>query len=132
MRAASLALLATLWFTTAPAFSRNGETGILIVVKRFETKFDAMNHRTFVICDDDWQEIQEGLNQGQEIRILLESLGVYEVVMNNHGDLRIRPVPENPVLEAPGKSEDLDDASFSLMPQECGFADLLPSLQNHC
>lgn len=133
MRAASLALLATLWFTTSPAFSRNGETGILIVVKRFETKVDDLDRRTFVICNDDWQAIHQSLNQGLVTTIVLQSFGVYEVMMNDKGGLRIRPVNHWPAEEGgqlpiEGESE----ASYSLLPQNCTSAEMIPASFADC
>ncbi len=115
MRAATLTLVATLWFSTAIASPRNGETGILIVVKRFETRIDGLNHQTFVICTDQWQEINHALDQGQPTRIFLNNIGYYDVVVNEKGKLTLLPLVESSEIES-------SHESFSLVPRDCPFA----------
>ena len=65
--------------TSSSLMARNGETGILIVIRKFEVQTDPNQHRVFVICREDWENLQEMLDEGLDARIYLQGYGVYDV-----------------------------------------------------
>jgi hypothetical protein len=107
MRLILLALLTSLWMTSTGAFARNGETGILIVIRRFEVQTDMGQNRVFVICREDWDHLQELLDKGLGARIYLQGYGVYDVEADGTGKLRIHQI------------ETSKDQTFSLMSHAC-------------
>ncbi len=107
MRLVLLALVASLWMTSSNLFARNGETGILIVIRRFEVQTDKNQHRVFVICREEWEHLQNMLDDGFDARIYLQGYGVYDVEADGSGSLRIHQI------------ETSQDETFSLMSHAC-------------
>ncbi len=107
MRSAIFTLLATLWICAEPALSRNGETGILIVIKSFKVELDADSHRTILICADEWKLVSDTIESGQPAQILLGDQDLYTVEENDQGELRAH------------LSADSSDESYSLISREC-------------
>lgn len=107
MRSVIFTLLASLWFSAGPAFSRNGETGILIVIHRFQIQVDAASHRSILICKEEWTHINEIISNGQEAKVQLENYGTYSVEENEDGGLSLHLI------------EDTSDITYSLLSREC-------------
>ena len=107
MRLILVALMVSLWMTTPKLFARNGETGILITIGKFEVQVDQDKHRVFVICQEDWEHLQGLLDQGLDARIYLQGLGIYDVEADGAGSLRIHQI------------ETSKEETFSLMSHAC-------------
>ncbi len=107
MRALILACLTFLTLSTGSLMARNGETGILIVIRKFEIQTDAKQQRVFVICEEDLQRLQTIMDEGYGARIYLQGYGVYDVQEDAQGSLRIHQVATS------------NEETFSLMSHEC-------------
>lgn len=107
MRAAFLTLLTTICLSSGLAHSRNGETGILIVIKRFQIQIDEHSHRSIVICEEDWLSISELIEDGVEAQIYLKDNGTYAVEESAEGQLFVHLL------------KDESSETFSLISSEC-------------
>lgn len=94
MRALILSLMATFWLTAGSVQARNGETGILIVIRKFEVQLDESNRQVIVICEDDWKRVQSVLDEGYEPHVYFAGIGVYLVEEEDDGTLRIHKAEE--------------------------------------
>lgn len=89
MRATILALMTTLWFTASPGLARNGETGMLIMIRNFEFIEDTQHQTTLVVCGSDLDRISQWLTQGYETSIFLPGYGVFRVEATAAGEVKL-------------------------------------------
>lgn len=64
--------------------AKNGETGVLIILHKFDILYDG-HKETVTICTRDYQRVLEAFQQGLLPELELKDLGLFPVEISRHG-----------------------------------------------
>ncbi|MCX6130519.1 MAG: hypothetical protein NTX25_15835 [Proteobacteria bacterium] len=90
MRAILLIIFASLWLVTRPALARNGETGILVYIEKYEIIPEPLQEGyILILCSHDLNRISDLIEQGFNTKIFLQGYGVFKVEETSEGNFRL-------------------------------------------